>query len=80
MVLQQQLILTTINTAKSAFFAVTFFSSFFDTYSIASALDKVQASVLLKVGRCSGHPRWSAKAGTCEGITAFTVFKQANGC
>lgn len=49
LVLLLQLILTAINTARSAFFAVTFYASFFDAYSIECSLDKVQSAVLLKV-------------------------------
>jgi Rad9 len=44
-----QLILRTINTAKSAFFAVTFGASFFDEYTVENSL-VVQSAVLLKVG------------------------------
>ena len=55
-----QLILTAINTARSAFFAVTFYASFFDAYSIECSLDKVQSAVLLKV---RAHMSWEGSYG-----------------
>ncbi|KAG1675440.1 hypothetical protein FOA52_001738 [Chlamydomonas sp. UWO 241] len=46
--LEDRLVLRSINTAKSAFFAVTFSSSFFDDYQVHGS-EVVQSAVLLKI-------------------------------
>jgi hypothetical protein len=44
--------LRTINTARSAFFKVTYFPHFFDTYSLGLGIPVANTAVALKVG-CS---------------------------
>ena len=48
-----QLILRSINPAKSAFLAVTFESTFFETHNVFGS-NIIQAGILVKVRRCSG--------------------------
>jgi hypothetical protein len=49
LLLHAQLIFRTINTARSAFFAITFNASFFDEFWIHGGAQVVQSAVLLKV-------------------------------
>lgn len=48
-VLPLQLVLRSINSARSAFLAVNFSANFFESYSVFGGTGLVQAGVLLKV-------------------------------
>lgn len=50
-----QLILRAINSAHSAFLAVSLSSSFFESYNVFSQRGVVEAGVLIKVSVCRRH-------------------------